>query len=84
MRAEMQADVQKALGRIPIMLDDKKHMPLQAADMLAWNIRRQLDVGRKDKTWHWLFERLRKFITWAVKYDRSTLEALRGMIPSNG
>jgi hypothetical protein len=34
-------EIQKLLGSTPIFRDDKLMLPLQAADMLAWHIRRQ-------------------------------------------
>jgi hypothetical protein len=35
--------VTKYLGREPIFVDEKEFIPLQAADLLAWNLRRSLD-----------------------------------------
>jgi len=58
-------ETRKMLGRMPIMLDDKQVLPLQAADMLAWNIRRKLDG---DTEWKWLYERLEPFFSLALGY----------------
>jgi hypothetical protein len=46
----------------PRMLDDKKYPGLQAADMLAWSIRRQMDDPEEAKgsPFGWLYEELRK------------------------
>lgn len=54
LRQYCEPDVQKMLGRTPTMLDDKKVTPLQAADMLAWNIRREFDSEEKEKKWRCL------------------------------
>ena len=35
-KQNMPKPFKEMLGRIPIMLDDKKFVPLQAADMWAW------------------------------------------------
>lgn len=35
------------LGSSPIFRDDRKVLPLQAADMLAWHLRRELDRGEE-------------------------------------
>lgn len=37
-------DFKALLGRLPQMLDDEKEVPLQAADMLAWHIRRESET----------------------------------------
>lgn len=50
--------LRKMLGRIPEMLDDKLYNPLQAADMLAWNLRHHHDPVRNEDEWEWLYERL--------------------------
>lgn len=68
-------DVRKMLGRTPLMLDDKQVMPLQAADMLAWNIRREFDSEETEKRWHWLFERLDSHIGLGVNYGLPSLQA---------
>lgn len=44
-RAMQPKSVQKVLSREPLFRDDKLVMPLQAADMLAWHIRRHYERG---------------------------------------
>jgi Protein of unknown function (DUF3800) len=73
-------DTQKMLGRTPTMLDDKTVMPLQAADMLAWNIRREFDSEDKDKKWHWLYERLNAHVWLGVNFGPPSFEAARELI----
>ena len=48
----------KMLGRIPRMLDENKVLPLQAADMLVWNLRRHYDPKVEYREWEWLYVRL--------------------------
>jgi hypothetical protein len=50
--------LRKMLGRNPMMLDDKKVLPLQAADMLVWNLRRHYDPKVEYREWEWLYARL--------------------------
>ncbi len=79
MKANCDPEVRKMLGRVPIMLDDKKVMPLQAADMLAWNIRREHDMDDDGLAWHWLFEALDKHIYMGAIMTEETLSVtLRG------
>jgi hypothetical protein len=73
-KAQCFEEERKVLGRIPLMLDDKKILPLQAADMLAWIIRRKLDG---DVEWKWLFERLEPFLAIAVGF---TVESFKGLL----
>lgn len=62
MKENCDADTRRMLGRIPLMLDDEKVMPLQAADMLAWNIRREHDMDEDRSTWGWLYDDLSPYI----------------------
>lgn len=41
--------VQELLGSTPIFRNDKKVLPLQAADLLAWHLRRQKEERNKDE-----------------------------------
>jgi hypothetical protein len=50
--------LRKMLGRIPMMLDDKKVLPLQAADMLVWNLRAYYEPKLEYSEWEWLYARL--------------------------
>jgi hypothetical protein len=47
-RARQPRAVQKVLSVEPVFRDDKLIMPLQAADMLAWHIRKHFDSGDPD------------------------------------
>lgn len=58
------AEYKEIFGRSPTMLDDEDYMPLQAADMLAWSVRRDLDPDEYAADWSWLWSELYK-ITWA-------------------
>jgi hypothetical protein len=80
MKARIPAEYASVFGRTPLMLDDKKYLPLQAADMLAWNMRRELDQNDAQKNWHWLYERIEKLVrlSWHVK--PASLEYLTGLI----
>jgi hypothetical protein len=75
MKAKCSADVQSMLGRTPTMLDDKKVMPLQAADLLAWNLRREFDPDDAEKKWHWLYEELNKRVWLVSRFEPPSLEA---------
>lgn len=48
----------KMLGRIPMMLDENQVLPLQAANMLVWNLRRHYDPKVEYREWEWLYVRL--------------------------
>jgi hypothetical protein len=80
MKAQADQDVQAMLGRTPTMLDDEKVMPLQAADMLAWNLRREFDLDDPGKRWHWLYTELNKFIWLGVKFGPPSFEAALQML----
>lgn len=45
-REQQAPQVRKVLSREPVFRDDKMVMPLQAADMLAWYIRRGFEEGK--------------------------------------
>jgi hypothetical protein len=64
----------KMLGRTPTMLDDKKVMPLQAADMLAWTLRHALDPEDEAKRYLWLFELLKPTYKSGFQVTRESLE----------
>jgi len=66
-------ETQRMLGRMPLMLDDKKVLPLQAADMLAWNIRRKLDG---EAEWRWLYDRLEPFFSNAIGFRQQSYGVL--------
>lgn len=44
-KESQEPDIQALLGSTPIFRDDKQMMPLQAADMLAWHLRRKHETG---------------------------------------
>jgi hypothetical protein len=58
-KARVGESVARMMGSLPEMKDDKKVLPLQAADMLAWNLRRHYDPKREGDDWEWLYERLK-------------------------
>jgi len=51
-------DVAEMMGGLPEMKDDKKVLPLQAADMLAGTLRKHFDPNRKNDGWEWLYKSL--------------------------
>jgi hypothetical protein len=59
----------------PRMLSDKKYLPLQAADMLAWTIRRHLDPepSELDSRWLWVWDELFPTIWAGPGFNRETL-----------
>ncbi len=48
-RMQQDKKVRDVLSAEPIFRDDKLVMPLQAADMLAWHVRKHLETGETDK-----------------------------------
>ena len=81
MKANCDEDTRKMLGRIPLMLNDKNVMPLQAADMLAWNVRREHDMDDDGIKWHWLFEELNRHVFTATAMPPVILESFKKSIP---
>lgn len=69
-------DMQQMMGRIPIMLDDKRYVALQAADMLAWSIRRKLQYPAPDDNWDWLHERLLSMLFGGLAYRPASYKVL--------
>jgi len=53
LKSAVPAETAALMGRTPTLLDDKKVLPLQAADMLAWNMRRRLSPPSNDN-FQWL------------------------------
>jgi len=45
--ADVPPELRPLLGARPIHRDDKRERPLQAADMLAWHVRRDISSGGK-------------------------------------
>ena len=76
MKAHCPPDVKKMLGRTPTMLDDKEVVALQAADMLAWNVRRHYDKTDTTKAWEWLYERLERQVCYGSKFNALSLTAI--------
>lgn len=79
-KANAEPGVRQMLGRIPLMLDDKNVLPLQAADMLAWTIRREFDPEDKEKRWHWLYEKLDAHVWYGAEFAKRSFGALRRMV----
>jgi hypothetical protein len=59
-----------------MMLDDKKALPLQAADMFAWTVRRYRDKQVTDPRWDWLVQRMAKLVGWGMGYDLESFRIL--------
>lgn len=77
MKAAAPDDIRAMLGRTPTMLDDKTVMPLQAADMFAWNLRREADPADTEKKWHWLYEEIYKTTWLGYRAGKGALAELR-------
>ena len=76
-RRLMYGDLAPLLGARPIHGSDEKFLPLQAADLLAWHIRRWYDAdanGEKFETPALL--ELRKIPHWGLIHSRESLEAM--------
>ncbi len=80
MKANCDEETRKMLGRIPLMLDDEKVLPLQAADMLAWNVRREHDMDEDGIKWNWLFEALHRHVVTSTLMTPDTLTHIRSTI----
>jgi len=74
--AENSPEMGEMMGRIPIMLNDKKVRPLQAADMFAWAMRRYRDKDAEDPKWKWVIERFVPHIAWGMGYDEDSFRFL--------
>lgn len=72
------------LGRSPTMLDDRDYVALQAADMLAWSIRRRLDGSTANDSWFWLYEELRKTLWGGLGFNRDSWNALKELVRESG
>lgn len=46
LKADSDPQEKKLMGAVPVFCDDKEVVPLQAADMLAWHLRKDHEVGR--------------------------------------
>jgi len=92
--AEQYGDSQQAFATIktlhqiiqgtPRMLDDKEHVPLQAADMLAWSLRLQMEPSSvvQHNPFAWLYEDIRKTV-WpgCMRFGKKTWEAIASQLP---
>ena len=72
-RALKLPDVKPLLGSTPIFRDDKKMFPLQAADLLAWHLRREAEKNETLPVLDALRTSGRHPI---IRIDESTLEAM--------
>ena len=70
------ADMGKMLGRLPMMLDDEKVLPLQAADLFAWTMRRFRDKEHHDPRWDWLLVRIGRLVEWGIGYNEESFQLL--------
>jgi hypothetical protein len=68
LKKHLSPQIQEMLGRTPTMLDDKTVMPLQAADLLAWSLRREFDPEDVGKEWHWLYEEVKKTVCLGARF----------------
>jgi len=76
-KAQMPPDIQQMFGSTPDIKDDELVVPLQAAYMLAWSLRRRNDpefTGKDD--WQWLHDELHKTIFLGHRCTEETLRAV--------
>lgn len=76
LKKTLPSDMRQMLGRLPLMLDDKKVLPLQAADMLAWSLRRKKRYPGVDERWDWLHQRLLQLLPWGMGYSEASYDLL--------
>jgi hypothetical protein len=85
-RQNIELDFRKIMEGTPRMLDDKKYPGLQAADMLAWCIRFQLDNSDwQESEWAWLCNDLNKTI-WkgCMRYGKPNWDEIKGLLLQRG
>lgn len=68
-------DIQAVLGRTPTMLNDINVVPLQAADMLAWNVRRHGD-RLSDSEFEWVYEEIHQTVWLGAGFGKPAYEAM--------
>jgi hypothetical protein len=73
-------DIADFLQPQPLFCDDKKFKPLQAADMLAWNMRKMAS-GESD-SWQWIGEGLSSIPCFTLEIDASKLESFTRSSPN--
>ncbi|HVZ84382.1 MAG TPA: DUF3800 domain-containing protein [Terracidiphilus sp.] len=66
----------RMMGRIPMMLNDKRVLPLQVADMFAWAMRRYRDPTAEKSKWQWVIDRFILHAGWGMQYDASSFRFL--------
>jgi hypothetical protein len=79
LKAQNRLPAENMISGTPRMLDDVVYVPLQAADMLAWTIRRSLDEDKSLQDWNWVHEELFSTICFSSKVDTKLLTELREM-----
>jgi hypothetical protein len=65
----------KIIEATPRMLNSKEHMPIQAADMLAWSIRTHLDSPNSD--WEWVYEEMKPSLWGGRGFSAATWKTIR-------
>jgi hypothetical protein len=75
--AGMDPSYRALIGGRPIHGDDKKYLPLQAADLLAWHIRRWYYADQRGETFESkALSLLRSIPYWGMSHDRTALQHL--------
>lgn len=73
----MPPEIQQMLGGEPDIKDDKLVVPLQAADLLAWSVRRRNDPEfAADDEWEWLHQELHSTTALGSQCDERTLRGI--------
>lgn len=72
-KASSDPEISARMGSTPIFSDDKKVLPLQAADMLAWHLRREHEGSSFPSGEHVLDALRRDGRHLIAKFDRATL-----------
>jgi hypothetical protein len=77
LKARKKLPAENMISGTPRMLDDVAYIPLQAADMLAWAIRRSLDQDKSLQNWDWVYEEISGTICLNSKVDTKIMAELR-------
>ncbi len=76
----MPPQIQEMLGGEPDIKDDKLVVPLQAADLLAWSLRRKNDPEfAAEEEWNWLHQELLDTVWLGAQHDEKTLRGIADM-----
>jgi hypothetical protein len=75
------AEHKAMLEGTPRMLSDKEHVPLQAADMLAWAIRKRIDESAVPGNFDWVYDELHSDLWGGLGFSSDTWKAIKDQLP---